>query len=393
MTVVTPGYPSRRLRLWWLIQRPRAEDQNTPNDHAPKCVSHASETTGRQRTSQWSNAQRLHPYRDPRLTNPTTSSAPHTWSPVLSPEDLESAICQSETMMHLGRPDPPKISDYSPEEVEVIEFVHRRVVMDMITTKGWCKNSTKKHKNEMHNYMREVVNEVKVLLDYHEKECPPHYHDCLEPQDKSLSVEGRQQYMMEHRTVMCFIDRYVEGRLSRSGKVIRFASNAALVRQIGSDELILPSVAANTTSHNTVSHNTAPPFPISPQFQQRSPFVTWLSTPLYIQGSNSASIDNQSGQAPCSEVERLANMQSNIHTQFAQQSYLDFSKPPSRAPSGVNHRKPPKVSFGVTQMYDPTCDLSRKWIIREVFAHIFKLVAGRITPATVHARVDGDDDS
>jgi len=127
----------------------------------------ASEMTGRQRTSQWSNAQCLHPYHDPRLTNPTTSSAPHTWSPVLSPEDLESAICQSETTMHSGRPDPPKISDYSPEEVEVIEFTCRRVVMDMITTKGWCKNSTKKHKNEMHNYVREVINEVKVLLDYH----------------------------------------------------------------------------------------------------------------------------------------------------------------------------------------------------------------------------------
>jgi hypothetical protein len=91
------------------------------------------------------------------------------------------------------------------------------------------------------------------------------------------------------------------------------------------DELILPSVVANTTSHNTVSHNTAPPFPISLQFQQTSPFVTWPSTPLYIQGSNSASIDNQSGQAPCSEVERSANMQLNIQTQFAQQSYLDFS--------------------------------------------------------------------
>jgi hypothetical protein len=106
------------------------------------------------------------------------------------------------------------------------------------------------------------------------------------------------------------------------------------------DELILPSVAANTMSHNTVLHNTALPFPISPQFQQTSPFVTWPSTPLYIQGLNSASIDNQSGQAPCSEVERSANMQSNIHTQFTQQSYLDFSVNSmhdlsSEAPQGI----------------------------------------------------------
>jgi hypothetical protein len=40
------------------------------------------------------------------------------------------------------------------------------------------------------------------LVDNAEKECPPHYRDCLEPQDKSLSVEGCQQYMMECRTVI-----------------------------------------------------------------------------------------------------------------------------------------------------------------------------------------------
>ncbi|KAG1774373.1 hypothetical protein EV702DRAFT_1200386 [Suillus placidus] len=424
----------------------------------------AGEMTGRQRTAQRDNTQCLHPYRDSRPTTLSSSSAPHTFcSPALSPEDLESVICQSETTTHSGRADPPKITDYLPEEIEVIESARRKVVMDMLMTIGWNKNSTKKQKQSMHKYAREVVDEVKVSLDYPgpdttsavttlviqgltycrsrlmdnaEKECPPHYRDWFKPQDKSLSVEARRQYMRERKivtydsnvthtyflhayingrlvlfshgglavvhlktwyldessplfdnnlrpmlttttcpmlsmsaiAVMCFIDRYVEGRLSKSGNVLRFASNPyadkyhninksmeaasnsdlhrepmksyfqylhdkgirLLSDKLGLtsptliyiptslDELEPPSEAVNpATSHNAVSR-----FPVLPQREQTGPSATWSSAALYAQ---EGFVADQSALALYSEAEGSTYTQSDMYTPLAQESYTNLS--------------------------------------------------------------------
>lgn len=100
--------------------------------------------------------QCLHPYRDFRSI--MIPNVPHiSLNPPMSLEDLESAVCQSDTTS-TRRAEPPKLSDYSPEEIEVINSARRRVIMDMITINGWKKNSMRKQKLAMHLYAREVVN-------------------------------------------------------------------------------------------------------------------------------------------------------------------------------------------------------------------------------------------
>ncbi|KAG2156323.1 hypothetical protein DEU56DRAFT_750864 [Suillus clintonianus] len=150
------------------------------------------------------------------------------------------------------RTHPPKLSDYSQEDIEVIEYARRQVVMDMIITYGWIKNTTKIQKQGSHRYAREVVNAVKASLDRPgldptsavttlvmaglinsrsrlvenaEKESLPFYLDDLEPADKSLSAEDRKKYMAARKQIIYNADEthsyFLHAR--KDGQVVLFA--------------------------------------------------------------------------------------------------------------------------------------------------------------------------
>ncbi|KAG1901485.1 uncharacterized protein F5891DRAFT_979326 [Suillus fuscotomentosus] len=426
---------------------------------------YADNMSSRQRTER-DTTQRLHPYRDFRSI--MIPNVPHiSLNPLMSLEDLESAVCQSDTTS-TRHAEPPKLSDYSPEEIEVINSVRRRVIMDMITINGWKKNSTRKQKLAMHSYAREVVNEVKASLDCHglnttssvttlvihgltnshsklienaEKESLPYYIDDLEPEDKTLSAEDRQKYMVarrkaiynsdDHHTyflhghksgqlsmfshpalqdvhlkqwytdessplfddtlrpilttttipmlsmsavgVMGAIDRYVEGRLSKSGDVLRFTgklyadkqnwiqrqmkatlqtevhwevmtnffqylhnkgmkilnerlgltSPASISVPMSLEELALPHEPENPTT----PHDTAPDS--YSQFcqhdQQTNSFSAWPSTVSY----SGSSVPSGSALVHYSEVQPFYDqsaLQMPMSESFAQESYVNFSE-------------------------------------------------------------------
>ncbi|KAG1830598.1 hypothetical protein EV424DRAFT_1343501 [Suillus variegatus] len=385
----------------------------------------------------------------------------------MSLEDLESAVCQSDTTS-TRRAEPPKLSDYSPEEIEVINSARRRVIMDMITINGWKKNSMRKQKLAMHLYAREVVNEVKASLDCRglnttssittlmihgltnshskliknaEKESLPYYIDNLEPEDKTLSAEDRQKYMAacrkaiynsdNHHTyflhghksgqlsmfshpalqdvhlkqwytdessplfddtlrpilttttipmllmlavgVMGAIDRYVEGRLSKSGDVLRFTgklyadkqnwiqrqmkatlqtevhwevmtnffqylhnkgmkilnerlgltSPASISVPMSLEELALPHEPENPTT----PHDTAPDSYSQhcQHDQQTNSFSAWPSTVSY----SGSSIPSGSALVHYSEVQPFYDqsaLQMPMSESFAQESYVNFSE-------------------------------------------------------------------
>ncbi|KAG2108891.1 uncharacterized protein F5147DRAFT_773224 [Suillus discolor] len=399
-------------------------------------------------------------------------TAPHiSLNAPMSPEDLESSICQSDTTS-TRRAESLKLSDYSPEEIEVINSARRWVVMDMITTNGWKKNSMRKQKLAMHSYAREVVDEYyhnsvaradfplrlnttssittlmihgltnsrSKLIENTEKESLPYYFDDLEPEDKSLSAKDRQKYMAAHRNaiynsddqhtyflhnhkggrlfifshpalqevhikqwytnessplfdetsrpilttttipmlsmsaiwVMGAIDRYVEGRLSKSGDVLQFTGKLYADKQnaiqrameiafetdvhrevmkeyfqylhnrgmktlndklgltlptliyipTSLEELTLPPEPENLTT----PHDTAPDL-YSQHYQhnqQTNSFTPWPSTVSYSQSP----VPSRSALALYSEVQPFYDqsaLQMHMSESFARESYMNLS--------------------------------------------------------------------